>query len=288
MISRTATILTTDSIEQHQRYLSARGLSSNTRIGYASDLRDFLAWRGNLPSQPMTKLDEQETMVEWLAESKNTKSPATVRRRKASIGSYTRFARGYEAGFMDDFRLPAADLRKPHPVPGLRESLAKLVVHAWTADKQDLACLISMGGYLGCRVSESRSLTTKNFDLEDMTVTIVGKGNKKREVPVSKNAWTGIRDSYNAAMAIYDQFGVYVPLISIADRTAREQITTAGIKVLGLPIASHDLRATFATETYSVCKDAVVVMRLMGHARIEDTLVYISEDETARRKAVEF
>ncbi len=41
----------------------------------------------------------------------------------------------------------------------------------------------------GCRVSEALSLTRKAFDFEGLMVTLIGKGNKQRRVPVSFECW---------------------------------------------------------------------------------------------------
>ncbi len=289
MLSRPETILTSASIDQHQTFLSARNLSSNTRRGYKADLTEYLLWRNRTGLTPPTKLDEQECFIDWVRWSGETLAPATQRRRKAAVTSYTRFARGYEAGFLDDLRMVPAVPRRPHPLPGLDATLVKMVVMAWADGQFELAALVSAGGYVGCRVSESLSLVPSSFLLDTMEVQIRGKGNKIRFVPLSKSAWTSLQPAYDLALQFKMNYGYERPLINIEERAARRLITQLGERLgLDRSVSSHDLRSTFATMTYKNVQDILVVMRLMGHARSEDTEPYIQEDELLRRKAVEY
>ena len=61
----------------------------------------------------------------------------------------------------------------------------------------------------------------------------------------------------------------------MGDRSARALITRLGERAgLRRAIASHDLRATFATEVYNRTRDMRLVQELLGHSRLSTTQKY--------------
>lgn len=280
MRSNRATTVTPDSIEKHLAFLSATGLSSNTLRAYRADLNQYLEWKLQVTEMPESLEDQEFLLMQWLSDTIDNRAPATVRRRMASSKRWLKWA-GLR-GALEEFKPPALDPRKPHPIPGLDAGLAHLVEWANERRRIHIAALISLGGYVGCRISESLSLTVDDFNLDEWTVAIRGKGRKLRYVPISESAWSGILPAYTVATI---EGG---PIVPIPDRTARSAITAAG-SACGLgSISSHDLRSTFATMAWSKSKDILVVARLMGHSDTKTTEPYIAIDEQLWRAAVMF
>lgn len=144
--------------------------------------------------------------------------------------------------------------------------------------------LVGLCGYAGLRVSEALATTTEWFDLKTMLITVRGKGDKERIVPLSNKAWSAVSTAMVDALGRSDK-----RLIRYQDRSARKCITTLGEKAgLSRSISSHDLRATFATEVYNKTKDQRVVQELLGHANGSTTEVYIGVTHNAMKLAVEF
>jgi site-specific recombinase XerD len=144
--------------------------------------------------------------------------------------------------------------------------------------------LIAMCGLVGMRVSEALSSRPSWFDFQEKIVCIRGKGDKFRNVPVSDEAWRFMFDSVAEAWMRGDDSLV----ISFKDRNARALITSIAKRArLRRHIASHDLRATFATEVYNKTKDAQVVQRLLGHAHGDTTAIYIEVAMDKMREAVQ-
>lgn len=114
-----------------------------------------------------------------------------------------------------------------------------------------------------------------------MLLTIHGKGDRDRVVPVSVEAWSFITPAFLAA------WQSDLPLVNMKDRLARRTITDLGAKArLERPIASHDLRATFATEVYKRTLDLLVVKELLGHSSVEQTTTYTHVRLDTMREAV--
>lgn len=142
--------------------------------------------------------------------------------------------------------------------------------------------LVALCGLCGTRVAEAVSVMPDDVDFETNTLAIHGKGDKLRHVPISEAAAVLLRPAVESAR----EAGTNV--VRVRDRAARSMITRLGEKA-GLPrrIASHDLRATFATEVYNKTKDLRLVQELMGHASITTTEIYTAVAIKEMREGVE-
>ena len=146
------------------------------------------------------------------------------------------------------------------------------------------SALVALGGYVGCRISESLSLTPADFDLVSREVTIRGKGDKTRVVPVSRAAWAWVAP-------VYMELAPKTPdatLLTMCDRTARASITRMG-ELAKMPrrVASHDLRATFATWLLEKTGNLRLVQELLGHSSVTTTQAYTLVERNLMHEAVE-
>lgn len=183
---------------------------------------------------------------------------------------------------MTDYIAPTPSKTIPHPItegmPGIRAMIA-------CAKNYQQEALVSLGGMVGLRISESLSIQTHHFDLNEMTLTVRGKGDKTRVVPVSEEAWTYLSGAYAYAMIHPED----KHLIRYRDRFARQIITNLAARAkLGRPVSSHDLRATFATAALDQCNNIRVVQELLGHASVETTEIYTGVEFARMREAVKF
>ncbi len=168
----------------------------------------------------------------------------------------------------------------PHPLP---EGIEGVKLMCQSTNDPSKRALFALQGMAGLRVSEARSLHSDNIDIQDMMLTVRGKGDKTRAVPISNSAWPFVLDAYKASL----ESGM--PLVNLSDRGARKAVTAAG-HALGFKrdISSHDLRATGATHLYNQTKDIRVVQEFLGHASSVTTQVYTGISIDAMRKGLEF
>jgi site-specific recombinase XerD len=116
-----------------------------------------------------------------------------------------------------------------------------------------------------------------------MILTVHGKGDKVRYVPVSTRCWSAIMSAFVECVE------TDALLCPFSDRVARALVTRLGkIAKLSREISSHDLRATYATIIQSETKDILVLKELLGHASVTTTQAYPLTSMEAMRKAVEF
>lgn len=186
---------------------------------------------------------------------------------------------------MIEYKPPTPGKPQPHPLP---EGIAGVEAMVSVARHPKQRALIGLCGYAGLRLGEALAVRTSWFDPSPVgksigTLRVRGKGDKERFVPVSQRCWDAISESFAEAMV---GNGV---LINYEDRGARKAVTSLGRRAhLSRPVASHDLRATFATHLMNMGVNMRVVQEILGHANITTTEVYTGVTRLAMIEAVDF
>lgn len=265
----------TDATEALLRYLSSRGCSDKTIQGYSTDLKMF--WLEMKLDK--LSLDDLETNAAlWLNSRRQFLSPKTTGRRLTTMRNL-----GSANGrpILRQYNAPTPARPIPHPLPGGKDDLIRLLDVCNTEEHTILVLLLGM---CGMRISEALSAKPTHFNYGDQTVTIRGKGDRTRIVPVNRYAWAIL-----LPLLVGAQLSGRKYLVPMADRTARKLITELG-KRAGIlrPISSHDLRATFATAAYRLHHDIRAVQELLGHANVKQTEVYTGVTEDEMRRSAEF
>lgn len=270
-----------EAIEHFLNSLNENGSSSETVRAYGSDLKGLLTWMETswVPKMPSQDTSPESLTKVYLNLHKETWAPRTLKRKAACIKAFAKFIG--ESGFLADYRLPNPGRAIPHPIP---EGVSGVLDMLYLCTNSEQQCLVALCGLMGLRVSEARSVHSGSFNLVDETLTVEGKGNKTRTLPVTAAAWKWIEPAYLDAITIEYR----VPLINYSDRGARVLIARLGRKAsLMRAISSHDLRATFATAAYNKSRDLRVVQELMGHSSSQTTEVYTGVVMEKMREAAE-
>lgn len=135
----------------------------------------------------------------------------------------------------------------------------------------------------GLRVSELTRLNCSCVDFQQALVTVTGKGNKQRTVPVGSKAlaqlqrWLALRQeiaqSHEAALFV-SQRGGRISIRAVQARLKKWGITCG----LDEPLHPHKLRHSFASHMLESSGDLRAVQELLGHADISTTQVYTHLD----------
>ena len=139
----------------------------------------------------------------------------------------------------------------------------------------------------GLRISEALSITKKHL-IDKSSLTIMGKGNKERLIPV-----------LNIVSQSIDNYLHELPytisnddLIFVGDRGAplkasafQRDLKHARIN-LGLPQTTtpHALRHSFATHLLKNGGDLRVIQELLGHSSLSTTKIYTEVDDASLEK----
>jgi integrase/recombinase XerD len=275
MLSTKATTLTSDSIAAFQSSLSARGRSEHTVKCYGSDLRMLLQ---DLNSTSIPQELFETTAMTWLQKHRQTIAPKTTNRRLTSLRAFARWA-GW-GNVLGDYSAPTPTRGNPHPLPEGIEGVKRLIA---ATDNEKQRALLALCGFCGLRVAEALAVRPSDFNLEQMTLKIRGKGDRERIVPVSSAAWEVLSIPVTRAFTEGNR-----PVVQLKDRFARRIITDLGVKAgLERSISSHDLRSTFATAVFDKTLDIRVTQELLGHASVETTQLYTQVTLGKMRAAVE-
>jgi len=208
-------------------------------------------------------------------------------RELSALKAFLIFARE-QAGLADTasprLRSPRVKKGIPRPVtPDEAVGLAEMVHDNANADwigARDRAVLLLMYG-AGVRIAEALSLTGADLDLGE-TITITGKGNKQRVVP--------LLPVVRAAVADYVRLCPWgLAREEALFRGARggplgagavQKAVAAARGALGLPDTAtpHALRHSFATHLLGAGADLRSLQELLGHASLSSTQIYTRVD----------
>lgn len=131
----------------------------------------------------------------------------------------------------------------------------------------------------GLRVSEVCGLELRDLDLRKGVVTPLGKGGKRRVVPLGEPALAAL-DRYLAARAKGAGASTNVVFLSARGRAMTRQAVWKLLKQYALgagvakPSSPHKLRHSFATHLLEGGADLRSVQALLGHADIATTEIY--------------
>lgn len=271
--------ITPELVDKFEGSLRLHGRSSQTAAKYGRTISSFAAWRTGRPTGPVST-----DLAQWLADDRDRLGAGTIRQRLATARSFCEFAQA-DSGPLAKYKVPPLPAPRPHPLPGGVPDGRRMIAASTTAPQRHA---VALGLLAGLRVQEIVSVTrdairTRHHGGERYTVLVVrGKGGKEREIPVSSEL-AGL-------LAEMPATGPLVPLSNVgARRTITRAAALAGVTGSeGDPVSSHDLRATFATAVYHETRDILLVQRLLGHASVTTTQVYIESLVGEFRSAVEF
>jgi len=117
-------------------------------------------------------------------------------------------------------------------------------------------------------------------DVKEDEVTVLGKGSRRRTVPLNKEARAVLDRQLRRGEFVFD--------IPNRDRKDLFRRTVAQIaKRTGIDFGFHDLRHYFTTALLEKGMDLVTIGSLLGHSKISTSLIYSHTDRERKRKAVE-
>lgn len=264
-------------IEQFARSTQDEGRSAATVRAYKGDVVQFVAW-----AESVDRPIDAASVTAWLSASRAEMSPASTRRRAASLRRFIAWA-GEPTDALDRYKLPVPKRTVPHPLTGGMEDIRMMLFCSKTSEQR---ALVALQGFGALRVSEARATTVEDIDFETGVVHIRGKGDKERDIVFST---TGEAFGHLRERATEVGTG---PLVTLADRSARQAVTSiakrAGVRAhTKSSVSSHDLRATAATALYEASgHDIRLVQEFLGHSSVKQTEIYVGVSRERLTKAV--
>lgn len=273
---------------------SERRLSPNTIEAYERDTRQFLffisGYIGNIADlESIAELKPMDLRA-FLTNRRNDGAGArTLGRSLASIRSFLRYlekeglANATAASAMRAPRQPKS-LPKPLSTSDALKVISsdeQLIEEPWVKAR-DIAVLTLLYG-CGLRIGEALSLDgTALKDRKATSLTITGKGNKTRIVPLLPAVFDAVEE-YRALCPFTLSAGTHL-FRGIRGGALQPAVLQRNMRnlrsALGLPDSAtpHALRHSFATHLLESGGDLRTIQELLGHASLSTTQIYTNVD----------
>lgn len=278
------------SLKDYEYYLKIEcAMSPNTVASYISDLTAFFSAVGKEPKDVVP-----EDIISYFAET-TALSKRSQARVLSSLHSFYKWM--IMEGEMTDNpsdAIEAPKLGKYLPAVLSVEEVDRLIA-AVDLDsafgKRDRAMLETLYG-LGLRVSELISLRISSIWTEQGFVSVIGKGDKQRLVPLGGMARDAIRDYLevrgpaadreSSDILFLNRFGRALTRIAVF-KMIKAYAVKAGISK---EISPHTLRHSFATHLIENGADLRAVQEMLGHESILTTEIYTHIDSSTWQRNI--
>jgi integrase/recombinase XerD len=282
-------------IDAYLNHLSVeRALARNTLEAYARDLNAMARTFGEDASVEDVTLEHLSRMlVGNVARGFGARSSA---RQLSGLRGFFRFLvreRVLDADPTELIDRPKIGRRLPH-VLSFEEVERLLAVPDTTTDRgRRDAAMIHLMYASGLRVSELCGLKLRDLDTKGGIVAALGKGGKRRLIPVGEVALNHLGVYLAEVRPRVAPAGATVLFVSPRGRALTRQgfwkLLKRYARVAGImhPISPHKLRHSFATHLLRGGADLRAVQAMLGHADLGTTEIYtrVAQDHVKRAHA---
>jgi len=280
---------------QRVRQLSPRSLRA-----YAYDLLHFARWLQD-PPRPLSEITES-TLLDYVRHQLDQQpqpTPQTVNHRLNVLRGWYRFHYGQEIpagqsyfqrpyttrsslGYGRPRRAVARGLRLRQPRRLMVPLSAEEVAQFWRSFRtfRDLA-LVGLMLLDGLRSCEVLALQLEDLELADAQLRVLGKGNKKRLLPLPHDLLEVLQNYLRLERPLTHSPFLFV---SLKGRRRGQPMTPAGLRSLFRHHRArsqvtranpHRLRHTFGADMVRAGISLPALQHLMGHSQIYTTLLYV-------------
>lgn len=274
-------------IQNFRDYLgSERNYSKHTVKAYITDIGEFLRVikEKKLVGEEagaidFEKLDETpvRAYISWLY-TRNSRS--SISRKLASVRTFFEFLIRKGAVKNNLAKLvptPRGEKRLPTFLT-VDEVVKLLSIEGEGALVSRDAAVLELLYSSGLRVSELVGINLNDIDLKNLTVKVLGKGNKERIVPVGSKAARAL-DQYLQERPGMNPGGDHLFVNTRGDRMnvrSVDRIIRKYALLAGIPknVSPHVLRHTFATHLLGGGADLRAIQEMLGHKSLSTTQRY--------------
>lgn len=290
---------------------SQKNVSKNTIISYRDAFKLLIKYCQEVKSIPAERITlnvlSKELLIdflEWL-ETDRKCSISTRNQRLAAIHSFFRYVQGEEPSGLFHFQkvvaIPTKKAKKT-VVEHLSPEAVKLLLaqpdRYCPKGRRDLT-LLSVLYDTGARVQELIDISVGDVILKTPSViTLTGKGNKRRRVPLMKNT-VSLLNSYVSENKLDKPWKNEYPLFT---NNQHNKLTKEGIAyiiskyvtldgqtstLLPPKVRPHMLRHSKAMHLLQAGVNLIYIRDFLGHVDLKTTEIYARADTETKRKAIE-
>ena len=275
-------------VEHYLQYIEVvRGYSAHTVKNYRRDLDKLIEFCSTHNIDDISRLNAS-LLRQWVATLSRDKLSATsIQRHLSSTRSLYKFL----ARSRSDLDDPTAGVKAPRTPRTLPKSLEpdqvnQLLNHPSVTAlmARDLA-IAELLYSAGLRLSELVGANLNDLDRNEKVITVIGKGQKTRVVPVGGPALTALAEWMKYRPMGKEALGYDSPLFvtqrgkRMSPRAVQDRLRQLAIKHgMTQRVHPHVLRHAFASHLLESSGDLRAVQELLGHANIATTQIYTHLD----------
>lgn len=264
--------------------------SRHTLVSYETDLRQFSDYLRS-QYQMESPADAGHLLIRsWVVQlMENGLDPRSVNRKITALRSFYRYL--VRTGVM--LRSPMLKVQGPKTRKKLPEYLDEQKMDRILLDKresseqgtfEELRDLLVLDFFYrtGVRLSELIGLKTEDINLYNLTVRVLGKRNKVRQIPIT-NAFKQVLEVYLKARAVFLNEQHTSNTWFFVDNKGNQMASGFVYRLVkrrigevstGVKKSPHVLRHTFATTMLNHGADINAIKELLGHSSLAATQVY--------------
>jgi integrase/recombinase XerC len=274
-----------DLLTEYLNFLNfERGLSALTRENYARDIRELITLSGDTPLDALQNAHIRRFIASLHGKGLGGKSIARMLSSWRGFYAYLVTHKGFSQN-------PVMGVKAPKSAKTLPQALSIEQANKLVEIEDDSLlglrdhAILELFYSSGLRLSELVNLNIEQLDFVEGTVTVTGKGNKTRIVPLGEFATKALQSWLNvrAQLTLKNPAERAVFLNSrggrISGRNIQYRLKEWAIKQgVNSSVHPHLLRHSFATHVLQSSQDLRAVQEMLGHANISTTQVYTHLD----------
>lgn len=299
-----------DELTIFQTDMDNKDYSRFTIHNYVNDVLMFLEF---INRAKMEKIDLNEvtkiqmTLFMNMLKTKRSNGATTRNRRLTAIRCFYKCLMSYDLVKHN----PAADLENAKEMKGslpIYLEKEELLTFFQQIDHVSQArhvkrnkVILGLMAFAGLRVSEIHSLNRSMINTDKKSITVIGKGNKARYIPLPKALFSELIDYISNERELAMKGHEDAVFISRrGKRISRRRIQEICESIRNRlsdeanvdnwktkKISSHKLRHSFATHLVQEGKDIRTVQELLGHSNLNTTQKYTHVSDKQKEKAME-
>ena len=263
-----------------------RRYSPHTWENYQRDLLQFSQWLTNHSDVKSLNEVTEFSVRQWISQMhREGLKSRSLQRKLSSLRSYYQYQIKHKHITLN----PAIDVRAPRDSKPLPKTLdLEQVTQLLNIEGDDFIsvrdkAIIELFYSSGLRLAELAGLQLADIDLEAALVTVTGKGNKTRIIPIGSKAIEALRNwLVHRALANRKQVdGLFLSRqgSAISHRNIQLRMNHWQKKQgITQSIHPHKLRHSFASHLLQSSGDLRAVQEFLGHSDISSTQVYTHLD----------
>ena len=275
-------------VEHYLQYIEVvRGYSTHTVKNYRRDLDKLIEFCSTHNIDDISRLNAS-LLRQWVATlSRDKLSAISIQRHLSSTRSLYKFL----ARSRSDLDDPTAGVKAPRTPRTLPKSLEPDQVNQLLNHPSETALMardLAIAELLysaGLRLSELVGANLNDLDRNEKVITVIGKGQKTRVVPVGGPARTALAEWMKHRPMGKEALGYDSPLFvtqrgkRMSPRAVQDRLRQLAIKHgMTQRVHPHVLRHAFASHLLESSGDLRAVQELLGHANIATTQIYTHLD----------